>query len=178
MSIKKVTRFEVFKRDHFKCFYCGRTPPEVCLQVDHIVPIAKGGKDIIENLVTSCFDCNIGKGARKLSRTPVSLQKKMEEIDEKREQIKKYESMLKKIQRTKEKNIAEVEKVFQKHFPGFWFEERFKFSVGNFISKLPVAVVKEAMNKACSVYSHQEEACTYFGGICWKTIREGNNGLD
>lgn len=56
------TRFEVFKRDGFICQYCGRRPPEVILEADHIVPKSKGGTDIIENLITACYECNRGKG--------------------------------------------------------------------------------------------------------------------
>lgn len=31
-------RFEVFKRDSFKCQYCGRSAPDVMLRADHIEP--------------------------------------------------------------------------------------------------------------------------------------------
>jgi len=54
-------RFEIFKRDNFTCFYCGRKAPAVVLQVDHKIPKSKGGKTAKENLITSCFECNIGK---------------------------------------------------------------------------------------------------------------------
>ena len=63
MSITKKLRFEVFKRDGFKCAYCGKNPPQVTLEVDHIDPKSKGGKDDINNLVSACFDCNRGKKA-------------------------------------------------------------------------------------------------------------------
>ena len=42
-SITKSVRFEVFKRDGFKCQYCGASAPDVILEVDHIVPVAEGG---------------------------------------------------------------------------------------------------------------------------------------
>ena len=56
-------RFEILKRDNFICQYCGRNPKEdKCkLEVDHIIPRSKGGKDIPSNLITSCFECNQGK---------------------------------------------------------------------------------------------------------------------
>ena len=66
-SITKKTRFEVFKRDSFTCQYCGRTSPAVILEVDHVVPVAEGGTNDLMNLVTSCRDCNRGKGKRMLS---------------------------------------------------------------------------------------------------------------
>jgi hypothetical protein len=58
-------RFKVLSRDGFTCQYCGRGPrkdPSVILNVDHIKPIAKGGTHTEDNLVTSCRECNIGKG--------------------------------------------------------------------------------------------------------------------
>ena len=55
-------RFEVFKRDKFVCQYCGVCGPNVELEVDHIIPVSRGGTDDIDNLKTACFKCNRGKG--------------------------------------------------------------------------------------------------------------------
>lgn len=57
-------RWLTFRRDNFRCQYCGRAPlldPSVRLQADHIVPRAAGGKDRLDNLVTACAECNNGK---------------------------------------------------------------------------------------------------------------------
>ncbi len=57
-------RFNVMKRDGFKCCFCGRSPATTVnleLQVDHIVPWSKGGESVISNLQTLCKDCNLGK---------------------------------------------------------------------------------------------------------------------
>lgn len=56
-------RFAVLERDHFTCLYCGRRPPEVVLEVDHVLARANGGTDDGTNLVTACRDCNGGKSA-------------------------------------------------------------------------------------------------------------------
>ena len=61
------TRFEVFKRDKFKCQYCGAEAPATLLQVDHVTSRRDGGGDSLLNLMTSCAPCNRGKGARQLS---------------------------------------------------------------------------------------------------------------
>ena len=58
------TRFEIFKRDNFKCSYCGRSPNAdngVILQIDHVHPRAKGGDWSKKNLITACHECNSGK---------------------------------------------------------------------------------------------------------------------
>lgn len=88
-GLSEKTRFEVFKRDSFKCQYCGSSAPEVVLHVDHIKPVAKGGKNEITNLVTSCSSCNQGKGARTLDdNTAVEKQRRqLEELNERRTQL-------------------------------------------------------------------------------------------
>jgi len=51
-AISKKMRFEILKRDSFTCQYCGKTPPEAILEIDHIDPVAEGGSNEILNLVT------------------------------------------------------------------------------------------------------------------------------
>lgn len=51
----------VFERDEHKCKYCGSTKK---LEIDHIVPLAKGGTNDLENLQILCKTCNSRKGAR------------------------------------------------------------------------------------------------------------------
>lgn len=61
-------RFEILKRDGFRCSYCGVSAREGArLQVDHVKPKASGGTDDPKNLTTACETCNAGKAARKLS---------------------------------------------------------------------------------------------------------------
>lgn len=87
--ISKALRFEVFKRDKFTCQYCGQSAPDVILEVDHINPVSKGGKNVLTNLVTSCRDCNRGKGSKKLSDdAAVKVQmKNLAEMRDRREQL-------------------------------------------------------------------------------------------
>lgn len=59
-------RFEVLKRDKFKCTLCGRSAADTTLHVDHITPVAKGGGSKKESLATLCMDCNLGKGISEL----------------------------------------------------------------------------------------------------------------
>lgn len=70
-STGKRLRFEVFKRDHFTCQYCGAQPPEIVLVPDHITPVAAGGETTIENLITSCEPCNQGKADRLLEQRAI-----------------------------------------------------------------------------------------------------------
>lgn len=63
MAVSKALRYQVLRRDSHTCRYCGRGAPEVRLTVDHVVAQALGGRDVPENLVTACSDCNSGKSA-------------------------------------------------------------------------------------------------------------------
>ena len=55
-------RYDVLKRDDYKCVICGATASEGAqLEVDHIIPISKGGKTQMDNLQTLCKSCNRGK---------------------------------------------------------------------------------------------------------------------
>ena len=40
------------------CYYCGRKLNSTNRTYDHVVPVKKGGKDEVENLVACCSDCN------------------------------------------------------------------------------------------------------------------------
>ena len=62
--VSKKLRYKILKRDNFKCVYCGATSSEIKLTIDHKTPRSQGGKNTEENLVTACFDCNVGKGAQ------------------------------------------------------------------------------------------------------------------
>ncbi len=55
-------RFMIYNRDHYRCQMCKRTFDKSILEIDHIRPIAKGGKSNIENLQTLCHNCNVKKG--------------------------------------------------------------------------------------------------------------------
>jgi len=52
-------KWKVFNRDNFTCKTCGKRED---LEIDHIRPVTKGGKDNIENLQTLCKRCNVKKG--------------------------------------------------------------------------------------------------------------------
>ena len=58
-------RYQILKRDNFKCCACGASPakdPSIELHIDHIVPWSKGGETKPDNLQTLCSRCNLGKG--------------------------------------------------------------------------------------------------------------------
>jgi 5-methylcytosine-specific restriction endonuclease McrA len=46
------------------CAYCGRMPE--MLTMDHVIPIAKGGRHVADNIVPACMSCNGRKSDRDL----------------------------------------------------------------------------------------------------------------
>ncbi|MEM7657809.1 MAG: HNH endonuclease [Bacteroidota bacterium] len=72
LPYKKIslTRQNLFKRDGNRCVYCDSTER---LTVDHLIPRAKGGRTIWNNLVTACHKCNARKGDLSVQDAGLSL---------------------------------------------------------------------------------------------------------
>lgn len=64
-SISLSLRYKIFERDANRCKVCGGSAENGCtLEVDHIVPVSKGGGNEEANLQTLCWECNRGKSNR------------------------------------------------------------------------------------------------------------------
>lgn len=60
-------REHIKQRDHFTCKNCNNSTsiePNLLLEIDHIIPIAKGGMTEESNLQTLCWKCNRTKGVK------------------------------------------------------------------------------------------------------------------
>lgn len=62
--ISPAVRKYVFERDLYQCKSCGKTHLETVLNIDHIIPLARGGSNDISNLQTLCRSCNQRKKDR------------------------------------------------------------------------------------------------------------------
>jgi hypothetical protein len=172
-SISKKTRFEVFKRDGFACQYCGAHPPEVTLEVDHIVPVAEGGPNEFDNYITACFPCNRGKGAVSLDRVPQSLSDKAAEIAEREAQLRGYNDVMQAKRNRLDADVDAVNRVYERFAVGYELSDSSRVSVRNFIEKLGVFPVIDAMEIAGERWGYRDSKIfRYFCGICWNRIRE------
>ena len=176
--VSKKTRFEVFKRDAFRCQYCGRTPPVVILHADHIVAVANGGDSQQSNLITSCSECNLGKGARPLDQVPASLK---DQIAEKRERAAQVEAYNQSLLELREAELATLEELGRYWFNKFEIRKnKYVFgtarvgSVRTFLRHIAPADIMDAMDIAHDRFpSHNNDFRTfrYFCGICWRKIK-------
>ena len=66
----RANRIRIYKRDNYECVYCGS---KKTLTIDHVIPKSKGGKNSWENLVTSCFKCNLKKGDKTLEEARMKM---------------------------------------------------------------------------------------------------------
>ena len=58
-------RQQIMRRDNYTCQICGKYMPDGRdIHIDHIVPIARGGKTVPDNLQVLCSHCNLSKGAK------------------------------------------------------------------------------------------------------------------
>lgn len=60
-KVSNKMRFAIYDRDGHRCRMCGCRFDD--LEIDHIIPIAKGGKSTMDNLQTLCHNCNKRKGS-------------------------------------------------------------------------------------------------------------------
>lgn len=63
LMTKKIREF-IKTRDNFTCCNCNNSieiEPNLLLEIDHIIPVSKGGETIEENLQTLCWKCNRAK---------------------------------------------------------------------------------------------------------------------
>jgi len=89
-AVSKRLRFEILKRDGYRCQYCGATPLDLPLHVDHVIPLANGGTNDPLNLVTACADCNGGKAAIPLSERRLTPSRSIREVRDQVLQIRAW----------------------------------------------------------------------------------------
>lgn len=170
-SISKKLRFEVFKRDGFVCQYCGSHPPDVILHVDHIHPVKDGGSNDINNLVTACESCNLGKGARSLTSIPESLKDAAKRIQESEDQIVGYQAV---IMAQKIRIDNEAWTIVDVMYPGKDTFNKTDFrSIKNFIVKLGFLEVYDAADIAASKgFDSHKRMFSYFCGVCIQKLKD------
>ncbi len=180
MSIRPSVRFDVFKRDDFTCSYCGRRPPVVTLEVDHIIPRVEGGSDERENLTTSCFDCNRGKGGVPLDATPRGL---ADDIEARAASIRERELQLRLLHQAQAERRARLDEQFDMvwdHWFAIWGAETlphyyvpWESTLRSYIDSLGPDEVMDAMDVARGRFRNlTTNAVRYFVGVCRRKLSD------
>jgi hypothetical protein len=182
-STGKRQRFNIFKRDRFTCQYCGRTPPDVILVIDHILPVAAGGGEEDTNKITACEVCNQGKSDGLLTEVPRAIDKQLAEQVERQEQLAEYNQFLLELRKQQDSLARELgtywcDKQCPPNEKGKWtFGDARLGSVMRFLTRLPITEIYEAIDIA---YSRKkpfgrrldDHTFRYFCGICWSKIKQ------
>ena len=153
--LTKKTRFEVFKRDSFTCQYCGKASPGVVLVIDHIHPVSKGGNQTdILNLITSCSECNSGKGDRLLSDGS-ALEKQMfqlKEINERREQLELLLQWKEELESLSQKSFQVILDAWEKSVHPWMLSEQAKKILKKLLNKHGIEKLLNAIQSSCDAY--------------------------
>lgn len=175
VSLTKKLRFEVFKRDSFRCQYCGASAPDILLVVDHIHPVAEAGTSDILNLLTACQPCNAGKGKRTLSDQSVLEKQRdqLKELNERREQLEMMIKWKEGLSDLKDATVDRVAEYWSKLVQGFSINAKGRQSLRKLTGQFEVGEIMDAMRTATlqvvnGKITHEsvEQAWSKVSGIC------------
>lgn len=170
-TISVRARFEIFKRDSFTCQYCRSRPPQVVLNVDHIIPVSDRGDNHTTNLTTACEACNSGKSNIPLSSMPASLEAMAEEAAERRAQMEACAAFLQKDREAFEDDCWAVADHLKRDASRGYSSHNFR-SVKMFVRRLGYARTLDAAQIAADRWPEGTRRFKYFCGICWRRIKE------
>jgi len=183
-SIPKSIRFEVFKRDLFTCQYCGKKAPDVILEIDHIVPVSKGGDNSIENLVSACKDCNSGKSNKRLSELSEveKSRKQIEELQEKKNMIDMIFQWKQSVFDAKDYEIDKFQEMLQNitGFEQMTFTDKYRKELKSSFRKFGLDRMIDSLQIAYESYFREDEKSFHIMvskiiGIATNTYDEENN---
>lgn len=179
-SLSQKIRYEVFKRDGFKCQYCGRSVPEVTLEVDHIVPVAEGGENDMMNLITSCRDCNRGKGKIPLDDETILKKQKaeLEELNEKRNQMEMMIQWRSELRSMDAKQVDSINELIGS-MTDYELTDSGRRDVLNCLKRFGFNEVYEATEISFSRYYKGDgysfnKALSKIGGVCYNRRKQGD----
>ena len=157
-ALSKKTRFEIFKRDSFTCQYCGKSAPDVILQVDHIMPVSKGGDNDITNLITACTSCNQGKKDILLDDDAAIAKRKkqLDELQERREQIEMMYEWQSGLVELDTEQVEIVSKLFKELATEYSVNDNGKETIRKTINKYGLAETLESLRISANQYLETE----------------------
>lgn len=161
--LSKTIRFEVLKRDSFRCQYCGASAPDVLLHVDHIKPASKGGENDIINLITACQKCNLGKSDTPLDDNSAvnKARAQLEELQERREQLDMMLQWKEGLKNITEHAVDKLCDYWNKLTPGWGVNNHGKQKIKLLLKRFNCDEIIEGMDVASATYLKYDSK-----GIC------------
>lgn len=152
--ISKTLRFEVFKRDSFKCQYCGAEAPNVLLHIDHINPVADGGTNELTNLITSCMPCNLGKRDVPLNDQAAvnKARAQLDELQERREQLELMMQWRESLRDLDQEAVDRLAEYWGVHTPGWSVNDHGKRKIKKWLQTFSVDEICTAMDASATSY--------------------------
>lgn len=160
-TIPQRLRFEVFKRDKFACQYCGRGAPEIVLHCDHLEPVARGGTTDLLNLITSCADCNGGKGAVPLSDwSAIDKQRAaLVELEERRQQLEMLLEWRSELESFKDATLDALVSATARGGRGA--NDNGRANLRKWLRKYPVDVLLKAIDESFDTYCKDDDPASW-----------------
>lgn len=177
MAVTKRTRYEVLRRDNHTCRYCGSKAPDVPLRIDHVTPVALGGTDNPDNLVTACQDCNAGKAS---TNPGAELVEDVKAIDLKwAGAIKRVAAARGRQRKRRDQYVAQFDAAWGSWtYGGAKYEiprpSSWRASIERFYELgVPVEEIQDCVRVACgNERIHVDDTFRYFAGCVWRVVNE------
>ena len=174
VPVGKRLRFEVLRRDKFTCLYCGKSSPNVILEIDHVVPVVDGGTNDLQNLATSCFECNRGKSTKAVASCDIETMPSFEAMEQHRVQVEEFLEYTKFLRETEDTLVLEIWKTFGCTRK---YDDRMDAGLRAMIRTLGF---DETLHAAQIAYSQKHgstrDTYMYFCGVCRNKINAKNGG--
>lgn len=177
MAISQRLRYEILRRDGFRCRYCGLAPSESELHIDHVIPEVLGGQTEPSNLVAACLECNQGKASSSPSESSVAdvAQAAMIWRDVIRRAADEF-----RLERTGvDRDCAEFDTVWRQWHPvsdearDIPRSEDWEQSIKRYLrSGLEIDDLIEFIPLAMQSQANVERKWSYFCGIAWSHVKD------
>ncbi|MEZ5119625.1 MAG: HNH endonuclease [Candidatus Nanopelagicales bacterium] len=170
MAISKALRFQILRRDGYKCHYCGADAEQSKLRVDHVIPQALGGPTEPANLVTACHDCNAGKAAMPPDAAAV------EQLDERNvawaEAIQKARREFEESAEQRRKIVRQFLSIWDEFLSSDALPDTFDSAVLTWLDRgLTMDDFQElTLVTATKSGLYRSDQFRYFAGCCWRRL--------
>lgn len=184
LAVSARLRFEILRRDGYRCRYCGATAADNELHVDHVLPRTLGGTTEPSNLVAACRDCNLGKSSTLLDADTIEQVSAANKAS--------GEAVRRAIQQIVAERATDLEPA--KRFVDAWSSwandhgevpwrphaleiaasldawHEAGLELDEVIALIPVAMLRRNVGMS--------QKFRYFCGVCWTTIRQANEMVE